>query len=237
MHNQSIEEISDGYPSSGQTVAVYNDERVELKDVATFSQTQSLTSVNSIKWHSSQGLLVTADSKKCSVWNIEDGEVQCEGSVSFAPSKPQQQPLLSSSDIVGGSVAWDPHSEQSFAAVFDTTLQLVDIREMDITAKKVNAHDDTIRDVDFNPNKPLMLLTTGHDRKIKFWDMRNMRYPHICFNSIHRMNICLIILYWKLDMQAGCARPGQGPLALDLQRAVQPLPRPARAQRRQRQYR
>jgi len=108
---------------------------------------------------------------------------------------------------------------------------------MDITAKKVNAHDDTIRDVDFNPNKPLMLLTTGHDRKIKFWDMRNMRYPHICFNSIHRMIICLIILYWKLDMQAGCSRPGQGPLALDLQRAVQPLPRPARAQRRQRQYR
>lgn len=173
MSNQSAEDIGDGY-SSG-----YNDDRVELKDLATFSQTQSLSTVNSIKWHSSQGLIVTADSKKCSVWNIEDGEVQCEGSVSFSPSKPQQQQLYSASDIVGGSVAWDPHSERSFAAVFDTTLQLVDTREMDVTAKKANAHDDTIRDVDFNPNKPLMLLTTGHDRKIKFWDMRNLRYLHI----------------------------------------------------------
>lgn len=178
MSNQSTEDISGGY-SSGPG---YNDERVELKDVATFSQTQSLSTVNSIKWHSSQGLIVTADAKKCSVWNIEDGEVQCEGSVSLAPSKPQQQ-LYSASDIIGGSVAWDPHSERSFAAVFDTSLQLVDTREMDVTAKKANAHDDTIRDVDFNPNKPLMLLTTGHDRKIKFWDMRNLRYRHTCDQS------------------------------------------------------
>ena len=33
------------------------------------------------------------------------------------------------------------------------------------------------RSVDYNPNKPLMLITGGNDRKVKFWDTRNMGKP------------------------------------------------------------
>jgi WD40 repeat protein len=29
-----------------------------------------------------------------------------------------------------------------------------------------------IRDVDYNPNKPNMLITSGNDRQIKIWDLR-----------------------------------------------------------------
>lgn len=30
------------------------------------------------------------------------------------------------------------------------------------------------RSVDYNPNKPLTLITAGSDRKVKFWDTRNL---------------------------------------------------------------
>lgn len=33
------------------------------------------------------------------------------------------------------------------------------------------------RDVDYNPNKPLTLITSGDDRKIRFWDVRNFSTP------------------------------------------------------------
>jgi WD40 repeat protein len=33
------------------------------------------------------------------------------------------------------------------------------------------------RDVDYNPNRPLTVLTCGDDRKLKIWDTRNMHTP------------------------------------------------------------
>jgi WD40 repeat protein len=31
--------------------------------------------------------------------------------------------------------------------------------------------------VDFNPNKPCMLVSAGNDRKVKFWDTRELSRP------------------------------------------------------------
>ncbi len=31
--------------------------------------------------------------------------------------------------------------------------------------------------MDFNPNKPLSIISAGDDRKIKFWDLRNLTMP------------------------------------------------------------
>lgn len=32
-------------------------------------------------------------------------------------------------------------------------------------------------DVDFNPNKPMTMITCGDDRKIKIWDVRSLKKP------------------------------------------------------------
>jgi WD40 repeat protein len=35
-----------------------------------------------------------------------------------------------------------------------------------------NAHNQLVRDIDFNPNKPYILVSSGDDGKTKFWDVR-----------------------------------------------------------------
>ena len=44
-----------------------------------------------------------------------------------------------------------------------------------VTSQSISsAHN---RSVDYNPNKPLVLITAGNDRKVKFWDSRNLSRP------------------------------------------------------------
>ena len=77
----------------------------------------------------------------------------------------------------GGNICWDPHAATTCAAAYRDSIQFIDTREMDVTMQKKAAHDGIIRDLDYNPNKPFTLLTTGDDRKIKFWDLRKPDKP------------------------------------------------------------
>jgi WD40 repeat protein len=76
-----------------------------------------------------------------------------------------------------GCLCWDPHNEKEFVVGYGSDLKFVDSREMEVSQLKVTAHDDTIRSVDYNPNKPFVVLSTGNDRKIKIWDTRNLSKP------------------------------------------------------------
>ena len=44
-----------------------------------------------------------------------------------------------------------------------------------------NAHQQLIRDIDFNPNKQYYLASCGDDCKTKFWDTRK---PNECLKTI-----------------------------------------------------
>lgn len=145
-----------------------SNDRLELSEIASFNQTHKPSLVYNIKWHKSKDQLLTVDSNVLSKWDIGEGKVSQTGAMM----------LENPNNWCGGSVAWDPHSSHNSAVVVGTTLQLVDTRgDMEVTSQQTKAHDDTIRDVDYNPNKPLMVITAGNDRKLKFWDIRNMKVP------------------------------------------------------------
>ena len=40
-----------------------------------------------------------------------------------------------------------------------------------------NAHSQTVRDIDFNPNKQYYMASCSDDCKTKFWDIRNTETP------------------------------------------------------------
>lgn len=82
------------------------------------------------------------------------------------------------------SGCWDPHYPNRFITVNDRHIRVWDTR---ILGKKsgdnldgeinnvLNGHSDEILSIDHNPNKPYHIVTSGKDRSVKFWDLRNCK--------------------------------------------------------------
>lgn len=79
------------------------------------------------------------------------------------------------------AVAWDPHNTNVVAVTHGTAVSVHDMRT-DITRE--DAHVDTatshrrhhryhVTDLDYNPNRPHVMVTGGEDGLVKFWDLRN----------------------------------------------------------------
>jgi WD40 repeat protein len=71
-------------------------------------------------------------------------------------------------------MAWDPHHADITAVSAGTMVQLVDWREPPTSSSNTSCphHRYGVTDLDYNPNKPHMLVTSGKDGLIKFWDLR-----------------------------------------------------------------
>lgn len=75
------------------------------------------------------------------------------------------------------AAAWDPHHANEVATVHGTAVQGWDLRTMTSTHCLPDAHKYGARDVDYNPNKPFYVVTSGEDRLVKFWDIRKPDRP------------------------------------------------------------
>ncbi|CAH1773380.1 unnamed protein product, partial [Owenia fusiformis] len=73
---------------------------------------------------------------------------------------------------------WNPHHNSTqIATANDTAIKGWDLRTMQQAYHIENAHNQVVRDLDFNPNKQYYLATCGDDCKAKFWDIRNTSQP------------------------------------------------------------
>lgn len=70
----------------------------------------------------------------------------------------------------------DPHHQQQASTVDDTHLKTWDFRTSggEPCFKRDGVHLFGARDVDYNPNVPYQVMTTGDDATIRFWDLRNL---------------------------------------------------------------
>ncbi|KAG2377535.1 hypothetical protein C9374_009051 [Naegleria lovaniensis] len=74
--------------------------------------------------------------------------------------------------------AWDPHHPEIVALAAQTKIIQVDLREKNNKKNlEFMAHDQMVRDVQYNPYQPYRLASCGDDCLIKFWDVRSTKEP------------------------------------------------------------
>merc|ERR1712176_968701 len=69
----------------------------------------------------------------------------------------------------------DPHHPQQVSTVDDAHLKTWDLRSSRQAFKKEGAHLFGARDVEYNPNVPYQVVTTGEDSTLRFWDLRHLQ--------------------------------------------------------------
>ncbi|KAL9655368.1 hypothetical protein ABK040_011209 [Willaertia magna] len=84
---------------------------------------------------------------------------------------------------VGGrrlkTAAWDPHHSEIIAVGAQGKIIQMDLREKNSKKNTIemNAHDQLVRSIEYNPNLPNYLGSCGDDSLVKFWDVRNSKEP------------------------------------------------------------
>lgn len=68
----------------------------------------------------------------------------------------------------------DPHHRHQLSTVDDGHLKTWDLRSSRLAFRKDGAHLFGAKDVDYNPNVPYQVLTTGEDACLRFWDLRQL---------------------------------------------------------------
>lgn len=76
-----------------------------------------------------------------------------------------------------GCGGWDPHHAHSLGLGCGRDLLTLDCRSMRLATAVEGAHAQRLRGLDFNPNKPNLLLTSGDDYHVRFWDLRKPSAP------------------------------------------------------------
>jgi WD40 repeat protein len=69
--------------------------------------------------------------------------------------------------------SWDPHNHHLCAVTLGTDIAIMDMRTpAKLTNGLRSCHRFGVTDLDYNPNKPNVLSSSGQDGLIKFWDLR-----------------------------------------------------------------
>jgi len=85
------------------------------------------------------------------------------------------QNIAVSGKINAGNI--DPLHNNMMAVAVDTTIIGYDFRTQKEGYSIDKAHNEGVRDIDFNPNKAYYMVSGGDDAKLKFWDVRNTKGP------------------------------------------------------------
>eukprot|EP00596_Hydrurales_sp_CCMP1899_P008886 CAMPEP_0119034144 /NCGR_PEP_ID=MMETSP1177-20130426/1171_1 /TAXON_ID=2985 /ORGANISM="Ochromonas sp, Strain CCMP1899" /LENGTH=344 /DNA_ID=CAMNT_0006991389 /DNA_START=99 /DNA_END=1130 /DNA_ORIENTATION=+ len=144
------------------------EDKLELIEESSYEIDKN-TIIQNVKWHPSQEKMLTTDSNGIGIWDISSKMVS-----SLRLDKSVGGGL---NELTCGAASWHPSAPTTCAVGFGSTLHLVDTRKMVSTSEIPNAHKGAIRDIEYNPNKPSILVTAGEDRVVKLWDTRNLSCP------------------------------------------------------------
>lgn len=179
MPGQTLQEIES---NRGEGNTLMSGEKMDLEVLQDIEKTgaekRDPSYTTSVKWSTLGDQLITAKASTISVHTIgaSNSSGGDSGSLDFRLDPSYEVSKTKAQKEIYSAASWDPHSPNSAAAVCDSYLYTLDTRSMSI-GTKVYAHKGTTRGVDYNPNKPHAVITSGDDRRVRFWDTRNMKQP------------------------------------------------------------
>lgn len=145
-------------PGAGQALDLV----CTVADTASESPTQ-LGAVKSVLWDPhNEGNLLAADAEALHVF---------QGGTSTSSFK--ELSTVQVGQRCSGA-CFDPHHPNQVSTVDDMHLKTWDLRGNKLAFKRDGAHLFGARDVDYNPNVPYQVLTTGEDAVLRFWDLRKL---------------------------------------------------------------
>jgi WD40 repeat protein len=133
-------------------------------------------------WKPEEGTEIpTFGDDKIHVWDVDQGKIKRTLS-----SPPKTSSLSRLAKVT--NVKWSPHSNASILGVaVGANVIGIDMRMSDNSPPvwTIPAHNNFVRDMDFNPNAQYVLATCGDDCESRFWDVRNKNAPAVSMINHH----------------------------------------------------
>ena len=91
-----------------------------------------------------------------------------------------------------GCGRWDPHHAHSLSVGCGHALVSIDTRTMKPAHSIADAHSQRLRGLDYNPNKPYVVLSCGDDYAIRYWDLRKPAAPLLATKAHSHWTTCAL---------------------------------------------
>lgn len=134
-----------------------------LEQLAVFPKEHS---VNSVIWEGSAKKLLGYSSNRTSIFEITSSNITHQSSLP-----------VGNVDGEINCAAWNPLSDKMVAIGKGTSIVEMDIRSNQKQFEIVNAHEILVRFIDYNQNKPNVLVSGGDDCMVRIWDTRQTKAP------------------------------------------------------------
>jgi len=131
-----------------------------------------------VVWNHQEGArnIVSLDSQCIRMWQLSEGATALKTPTATLSGSVEGGPTCA---------AWDPHHSSLLASGDGRHLRTWDLRAGSDSAASAAApslsvecaHEDLVRCVDYNPNRPYHLLSCGQDRRVHVWDLRAPAAP------------------------------------------------------------
>mmetsp|Transcript_11473 Transcript_11473/g.19495 ORF Transcript_11473/g.19495 Transcript_11473/m.19495 type:complete len:358 (-) Transcript_11473:56-1129(-) len=111
--------------------------------------------------------VLSIDESRVRLWALEAGVKSMREINVASPTKNQKM----------WTGAWDPHHPEQLITACESSIKGWDTRALKQTSSIDQAHQLSVRDLDYNPNRPYVFVSGGDDNYIKFWDIRKTQAP------------------------------------------------------------
>lgn len=124
-------------------------------------------------------VLTVDDQGMVTQWDLSLGTAE---SVHSVQATSESAPTMSLPRVI-----WDPHQSNAAAVSWGRGVSFLDVRAGALGGPSTiaRAHRYGVTDMDYNPNKPYTLVTSGMDGVVKYWDTRTTRRPLLIAKGGH----------------------------------------------------